>query len=120
MNRHQDELNLYSVNPRTTTSQLLIKEKADKYVKEEAMEDIIIGKNSIIFPSDRDGYMHLYEYSMNGSLQRKIGNGNYDITDVYGFDENTGNVYYQAAALNALNERCFLYEDAMKDIFSAP
>lgn len=24
------------------------------------------------------------------------------------------------AALNALNERCFLYEDAMKDIFSAP
>lgn len=26
----------------------------------------------------------------------------------------------KAAALNALNERCFLYEDAMKDIFSAP
>ncbi|MFC0184913.1 aspartate kinase [Pseudarcicella hirudinis] len=25
----------------------------------------------------------------------------------------------KAAALNALNERCFLYEDAMKDIFSA-
>ncbi len=24
------------------------------------------------------------------------------------------------AALNALNERCFLYEDTMKDIFSAP
>ncbi len=108
MNRHQDELNLYSVNPRTTTSQLLIKEKADKYVKEEAMEDIIIGKNSIIFPSDRDGYMHLYEYSMNGSLQRKIGNGNYDITDVYGFDEITGNVYYQAAALNAHDRQIYV------------
>jgi aspartate kinase len=26
----------------------------------------------------------------------------------------------KAAALNALNERCFLYEDTMKDIFSAP
>ena len=26
----------------------------------------------------------------------------------------------KVAALNALNERCFLYEDAMKDIFSAP
>ena len=29
MNRHQDELNLYAVNPRSTTAQLLIKEKAD-------------------------------------------------------------------------------------------
>ena len=27
---------------------------------------------------------------------------------------------HKAEALNALNERCFLYEDAMKDIFSAP
>jgi aspartate kinase len=26
---------------------------------------------------------------------------------------------YKNEALNALNERCFLYEDAMKDIFSA-
>ena len=27
---------------------------------------------------------------------------------------------HKAAALNALNERCFLYEDTMKEIFSAP
>ena len=64
MNRHQDVLNLYAVNPRTTLSQLLIKEQGDKYVKEEAMEGITIGQNSILLPSDRDGYMHLYLYNM--------------------------------------------------------
>lgn len=100
MNRHQDVLNLYAVNPRTTLSQLLIKEQGDKYVKEEAMEGIAIGQNSILLPSDRDGYMHLYLYNMNGSLIRKIGDGNYDITSIYGYDETTGDVYYQAAGIN--------------------
>lgn len=100
MNRYQDVLNLYAVNPRTTLSQLLIKEQGDKYVKEEAMEGIAIGQNSILLPSDRDGYMHLYLYNMNGSLIRKIGDGNYDITSIYGYDETTGDVYYQAASIN--------------------
>ena len=108
MNRHQDVLNLYAVNPRTTLSQLLIKEQGDKYVKEEAMEGIAIGQNSILLPSDRDGYMHLYLYNMNGSLIRKIGDGNYDITSIYGYDETTGDVYYQAASINPHDRQVFV------------
>lgn len=108
MNRHQDVLNIYAVNPRTTLSQLLIKEQGDKYVKEEAMEGIAIGQNSILLPSDRDGYMHLYLYNMNGSLIRKIGDGNYDITSIYGYDETTGDVYYQAAGINPHDRQIFV------------
>lgn len=108
MNRHQDVLNLYAVNPRTTLSQLLIKEQGDKYVKEEAMEGIAIGQNSILLPSDRDGYMHLYLYNMNGSLIRKIGDGNYDITSIYGYDETTGDAYYQAAGINSHDRQIFV------------
>ena len=108
MNRHQDVLNLYSVNPRSTVAQLLIKESVPKYVKEEAMEGIIIGKNNILMPSDRDGYMHLYLYNMNGEPLRKIGDGNFDITDVYGMDEVTGDVYYQAAALNPHDRQIYV------------
>lgn len=108
MNRHQDVLNLYAVNPRTTLSQLLIKEQGDKYVKEEAMEGIAIGQNNILLPSDRDGYMHLYLYNMNGSLIRKIGDGNYDITSIYGYDETTGDVYYQAAGINPHDRQIFV------------
>lgn len=108
MNRHQDVLNLYAVNPRTTLSQLLIKEQGDKYVKEEAMEGITIGQNSILLPSDRDGYMHLYLYNMNGSFIRKIGDGNYDITSIYGYDETTGDVYYQAAGINPYDRQIFV------------
>ena len=57
MNRHQDELCLYAVNPLSTLSQLLIKEKVDKYVKEEAMDGIMLTAQHIILPSDRSGKM---------------------------------------------------------------
>ena len=101
MNRHQDVLSLYTVNPRSTIAQLLIKESVPKYVKEECLENTLIGKDYILLPSDRDGYMHLYLYDLNGKIIRKIGAGNYDITNVYGYDALTGDAYYQAAALNA-------------------
>ena len=108
MNRHQDVLNLYSVNPRSTVSKLLIKENVPKYVKEETLDNIRLGKDYILLPSDRDGFMQLYLYSGTGTLKRKIGDGKFDITNVYGVDEKTGDVYYQAAALNAHDRQIYV------------
>ena len=45
---------------------------------------------------------------MNGSLIRKIGEGNYDITNVYGYDEASGDVYYQAASVNPHDRQIFV------------
>lgn len=108
MNRHQDVLNLYSVNPRSTVSKLLIKESVPKYVKEETLDNIRLSKDYILLPSDRDGFMYLYLYSGTGTLKRKIGDGKFDITNVYGVDEKTGDVYYQAAALNAHDRQIYV------------
>lgn len=108
MNRHQDELNLYMVNPRSTVAQLLIKEESKCYVKEEAVEGVLVGHSTILLPSDRDGYMHLYLYNMAGTQIRKIGDGNYDITDIYGYDEATGDVYYQAAAISPHDRQVYV------------
>ena len=100
LNRHQDELNIYSVNPRTTVASLVVKEKSDKYVKEDVLSGLKIGKNTILMPSDRSGYMNLYLYNMNGQLLRTIGDGTYDITENYGYNEANGDVFYQAASIN--------------------
>ena len=108
MNRHQNELNLYAANPRTSLAQLIIQEKSEKYIKEEVMEEMQVGQSTLLLPSDRDGYMHLYLYNMNGSLVRKVADGNYDITKIYGYDETTGNIYYQAAALNPHDRQIFV------------
>ncbi len=108
MNRHQDVLNLYTVNPRSTVAHLLLKESVGKYVKENAMANIKMGSNYLIVPSDRDGFLHLYVYNHNGQLLRKVAPGNYDITEVYGMDETTGDIYYQAAALNPHDRQIFV------------
>lgn len=108
MNRHQDDLCLYAVNPRSTVAQLIIKEHVDKYVREEAMEGVKFVGDKILLPSDRSGYTKLYIYNMNGQLQRTIGDGDYDITSVYGYDPKTGDVYYQAAALGATDRQVYV------------
>lgn len=107
MNRHQDELCLYAVNPLSTMSQLLVKEKSDKYVKEEAMDGIMILPASIIVPSDRSGKMQLYLYDANGSLQRQLTNGDHEVTALYGYDEASGTVYYQAAGIDPMNREVY-------------
>jgi len=99
LNRHQDKMCIYAANPRSTISQLLITEQVDKYVVEAAYDAIDITDNNILMLSDRDGYRHLYLYSINGTLQRSVCPQNIDVTDVYGYDEKTGDIFYQAATI---------------------
>lgn len=108
MNRHQDDLRLWRVDPFTGKSQLLLEEKVPKYVKEEAMEGIRIGKRTLLLPSDRDGYMHLYLYDIQGNLLRQVEKGAYEVTDVYGYNETTGDVYYQASALSPHDRQVYV------------
>lgn len=108
LNRHQDDLRLYAVNPSSTVAQMLIQEQVPKYVKEGALEGIVIGKSTFLVPSDRDGYNHLYIYNWNGQQIRKIGDGDYEISTVYGYDEATGDVYYQAAALSPHDRQIYV------------
>ncbi len=107
MNRHQDNLCLYAVNPSSTLSQLIIEDKVANYIPEENMEKVVIGKNSIILPSDRNGYTNLFIYNMNGQLLRKVGSAEEVITDVYGYDELSGDVYYQSALLSPTDRQVF-------------
>ena len=108
MNRHQDKLCLYSVNPRSTVAKLLIEESVPKYVKEEVLDGIQIMAGRILLPSDRSGSMQLYMYSMTGQLQGQLTKGAGEVTTVYGYDERTGNVYYQAAGKDPMNREVYV------------
>lgn len=108
LNRHQDNLSIYMANPLSTVCQLVIQDKVDKYFKEEAMDNIKITDRHILMPSDRDGYMHLYLYTLGGQLKRRVTRGNYEVTDVYGYDEATGDVYYAANELGPQDKQVYV------------
>ena len=96
LNRHQDILRIYMANPLSTVCQLAIEDKVDKYVKEEAFEEVQLTDKHILLPSERDGYNHLYLYNLNGQLVRQIVKDQYVVQRVYGYDELTGDTYFAA------------------------
>lgn len=96
-NRHQDNLKVYAADPYTTISQLLIEDKGKKYIKEEVLGGLITTDKHIILPCDCSEYMNIKVYSPIGTLQRTISLPKADITEVYGIDEKTGDVYFQGA-----------------------
>ncbi len=108
MNRHQDVLRLYAVNALSTVSQLILEEHVEKYVKEEVLENIQITPNHILLPSDRSGFMHLYLYTIGGQLVRQIEKGDYEVTDVYGYDETTGDTYFASHAVSPLEQQIYV------------
>ena len=107
LNRHQDDLKVWMCNPLSTVCQMIIEDKADKYVKEETLEQFTISDKHIVLTSERDGYNHIYIYNLNGQLMRSVGDleksgtrlgadAHTIVTDVYGYDEATGDVYFSA------------------------
>ena len=116
LNRHQDCLRIYMANPLTTVSKLAVEDKVNKYVREETYNNAFISSRHILLPSDRDGNMHLYLYNFNGQLLRQVEQGNYEVSDVYGYDEKTGAVYYASHENGATEQRVWVaYENGKRE-----
>lgn len=94
LNRHQDRMDVYMVNPRSTVSKLILRETSDKYVDEAAYTSLDFKHDCFVLMSERDGYQHLYLYTIGGQLVKQLTSGNYVVTDYYGQDEAGQNFYY--------------------------
>ncbi|MCH5310982.1 MAG: DPP IV N-terminal domain-containing protein [Prevotella sp.] len=105
MNRHQDCMRIYSVNPLSTVAKLLVEEKTAKYVNEETITKTIFTDKHILVPAESDGYMHLYLYSLTGTRQRQVCPDKVVIDDVYGIDEATGDIYFSSTMLGATDRQ---------------
>ncbi len=104
LNREQNQLDLYFVNPRTTNSQLILRQQSQQYIDYSLIDDLTFtpdGK-SFLLTSEKDGYTHLYQYSIHGRLIKQITKGEWDLTKFYGFDSKTGNYYFQSADINPM------------------
>lgn len=94
LNRHQNQLDIYMVNARSTVAQLILREKADQYVETNSYADLDFKHGNFVFLSERDGYQHLYLYSSVGSLVKQLTSGEYVVTNYYGADAAGQNFYY--------------------------
>lgn len=94
LNRHQDNLEIYMANPRSTECKMVLRDKAPKYITEKAYANVDFYGNYFVLQSERDGYNHLYLYNTNGSLLKQVTKGNFNVTAFYGYDQQNGSFYY--------------------------
>lgn len=95
-NRHQDCLDIYAANPRSTECKLLVRDQVEKYITEEPYKNLQVLPNGFVLMSERSGYNHLYLYDLNGTMRRMLTNGNFVVKAFYGYDSATGNCYFAA------------------------
>ncbi len=95
LNRAQNRMELYSVNPKSTVSRSLLVEESKAWLDPALYEGMKLESDGIALLSERSGWSHLYIYSYEGQLLRQVTSGDYDVTAYYGADSQ-GNRYYQS------------------------
>lgn len=101
-NRHQNVVDLVFVNAQNASTSLILQEKDDAYV--DIKDDLtFLNDNSFIWTSEKSGWNHIYHYDRNGKLKNQITDGEWEVTNYYGFDQKTGRIYYQSAENGSIN-----------------
>jgi dipeptidyl-peptidase 4 len=97
MNRGQDTLIVYGVDPVTGRRKKVYQESQPSWV--EFLESIQFLKKSpgFIVKSDKDGWAHLYAYDMHGKLKCRLTQGKWAVGDITAVDETTGVLYFTAS-----------------------
>lgn len=94
LNRDQNDLKLYNVNPGSTVARLVLSETSGAWLSPSAYRMVDYGADSFVIGSDRSGWRHLYQYDYSGNLRRSLTSGDFYVTDYYGADA-AGNYYVQ-------------------------
>lgn len=106
MNRHQNNLNLIFVNAATNQAKVVLNETNDTYI--DIDDDLtFLNDNSFIWTSEKSGWNHIYHYSKTGELLNQVTDGQWVVTSFYGFDPNTGRIYYQSSENGSINRDVF-------------
>lgn len=96
LNRHQNRMDLYMVNPRSGVAKLALRERNDKYLREAAYTQLRFYPGHFALLSERSGHQHLYWYTLNGQLEATITKGEWEVSQFYGYDSRTQRFFFSA------------------------
>jgi dipeptidyl-peptidase-4 len=106
LNRKQNESKLYLCNVFSGQSKLIYSEKDEAWIDILPLWDndytfggwdwLNKGKE-FIWPSEKDGWRHLYRISLDGKNEILLTKGNYDVMEIAAIDEKGGYLYFMAS-----------------------
>ena len=118
LNRNQNELRFYAVNPRSTIAKLVYTDNSESWIDIHS----VIGMTkfydtNFVTVSAKSGYNHLYKYGNSGNKITQITNGDWNVTDYYGYDSKTKSYYFQSTEEGAINRTVSRIETVKNRIF---
>ncbi|MGI8581830.1 MAG: DPP IV N-terminal domain-containing protein [Chitinophagaceae bacterium] len=97
INRDQNNLKIYEVNPNTGSKKEFYDEKQKSWIDLDDLNRIKFLKNgNLVMLSDKTGWRHMYYYSKDGKLINPITTGKFTVTNINWIDEKNNKVYFLA------------------------
>jgi dipeptidyl-peptidase-4 len=103
LNRAQNRLDLYFIEPNSGHSQVVLTETSEPWVEVSDDFKFIEDGKRLLWASWRDGHTHIYLYDVNNSnpmsplkLERQLTKGEWDVLSIDAFDEKKGLVYFSS------------------------
>lgn len=96
MNRLQNKLEFLLADVKTGTTKLKFTEIDPAWIS--ITDDIFFlkSKNGFIRTSESDGYNHIYFYDFKSDNKSQVTKGKWEVTEVYGLNEDLKRIYFQA------------------------
>ena len=105
LNRAQDHMDLYFVDAKSGKSRIALTESTPgAWIDFDHVEVRFLAAGRFLWPSWRDGNMHLYLYSFDAKnplaadakLERQLTQGNFEVLGIEGVDDAAGTVFFAA------------------------
>jgi dipeptidyl-peptidase 4 len=105
LNRLQNQLQLLLADASTGKTTPVYQEGNPYYIEETNYDHFIFIDNTrFLMTSERSGFYHIFLHTLDHSAKfAELTTGNWDVTDVFGYDESTGLVWFAAASSSPLD-----------------
>lgn len=103
-NRHQNQLDLIKINTQNLSTQKLLTETDKAWIETDNLTLEFLADNSFLWASERDGFRHLYWYTADGKLKKQVTKGLWEITDYYGFNPKSNEIFIQTTQQGSINK----------------
>ena len=107
LNRHQNIMDIFAVNPLSGISKRIVREESDTYLNEQVYANIEFIGDHFILHSERSGYNQLYLYTTGGELVRPITEGNFEVKEFFGWDKKKNEFYYRSNEGSPLRDNIY-------------
>ena len=105
LNRHQNHLEILAADATTGQTTVFYDETNPYYIDVTDNWTFLEDGKRFLMTSEKDGYNHIYLYMMDGTPVKQLTSGDWEVTQVYGFDGKE--VYFQAAKNSSVERQIY-------------